>query len=223
TAAGRVAVGAAAVAVGAAASGGGGGGGAGIGVEGQTDAALLLDPLLDLVGQVRVVPQEVASVLLTLTELVALVGVPGARLAYDALLHAEVDQAALAADPGAVEDVELGHLERRGHLVLHDLDAGPGADRVGTVLERLDPAYVQPDRGVELERLAAAGRLRAAEHHADLFPELVDEDRGGLALAQLAVDLAQGLGHEPGLEPDVAVPHLALDLRLGHQRGDRVD
>src|SRR6185369_10422580 len=119
------------------------GAGAGVSIDARADAELLLDPLLDLVGQVRVVPQEVTGVLLTLAELVALVGVPGARLAHDALLHAEVDQAALAADAGAVEDVELGHLERRGHLVLHDLDAGPVADRVGTVLERLDPAYVQ--------------------------------------------------------------------------------
>jgi len=29
--------------------------------------------------------------------------------------------------------------------------------------------------------------------------------------------------NEPRLEPDVAVPHLAFDLRLGHERGDRVD
>src|SRR5262249_62221389 len=91
-------------------------GGAGVSVEARADAELLLDPLLDLVGQVRVVPQEVASVLLTLAELVALVGVPGARLAHDPLFHAEVDQAAFAADPDAVEDVELGHLERRGQL-----------------------------------------------------------------------------------------------------------
>src|SRR5207244_10664094 len=85
---------------------------------------------------------------------------------HDALLYAEVDQAAFAADPGAVEDVEFGHLEWRRHLVLHDLDTGPVADRVGAVLERLDPAHVQPDRGVELERLAAAGRLRAVvDHH----------------------------------------------------------
>src|SRR5439155_2504947 len=136
------------------------------------------------------------------------------RLPHDALLHAHVDKAAYAADPDSVKNIEFCAAEWGCALVLQDLDAGPIADRVGAVLERLDPAHVQPDRGVEVERLAAAGRLRTSEHHTDLFPQLVDEDRGGLGLAQCAGDLAQGLGHEPRLEPDVAVSHLAFDLRL---------
>ena len=109
------------------------------------------------------------------------------------------------------------------HLVLDDLDPGPVADHLGAVLERLDPADVQPDRRVELQRLAAGGGLGRAEHHADLLAQLVDEDRRGLGLAEGAGDLAQRLGHQPGLQADVAVAHLALDLGLGHQRGDRVD
>ena len=36
-------------------------------------------------------------------------------------------------------------------------------------------------------------------------------------------ELAQGLAHQPRLQADVAVAHVALDLGLGHQRGDRVD
>ena len=34
------------------------------------------------------------------------------------------------------------------------------ADRVATVLERLDPPHVQPHRRVELQRLPTGGRLR---------------------------------------------------------------
>ena len=41
--------------------------------------------------------------------------------------------------------------------------------------------------------------------------------------AEGAGDLAQRLGHQAGLEADVAVAHLALDLGAGHQRRDRVD
>src|SRR4051812_43015716 len=95
----------------------------------HADAQLLQDLLLDLVGQVGVVLQEVAGVLLALAELVALVRVPGAGLADEAVLHAHVDQAALAADALSVEDVELGLLEGRRDLVLDDLDAGAVADR----------------------------------------------------------------------------------------------
>ena len=38
-----------------------------------------------------------------------------------------------------------------------------------------------------------------------------------------AGQLAQRLGHQAGLQADVGVAHLALDLGPGHQRGDRVD
>src|SRR5437764_946981 len=96
-------------------------------VQARADAELLLDLLLDLVGGVGVVAQEVAGILLALPELVALVGVPGPGLPHDPLLHAQVDEAAFPGDPGPVQDVELGDLERRADLVLHDLDAGPVA------------------------------------------------------------------------------------------------
>src|SRR6478735_1778217 len=192
-------------------------------VDGGSHAQLLEDELLDLVGEVGVVTQEVARVLLALAELVALVGVPGAGLADQARLDAHVDQATLAADALAVHDVELGLLERRGHLVLHDLDAGAVADHVGAVLERLDATHVEPDRGVELQRPATGRGLGRAEHHADLLAQLVDEDRGRAGVVERTGHLAQRLAHQSGLEADVAVAHLTLDLGTGHERGHRVD
>src|SRR3954452_239234 len=195
----------------------------GVHVDLRPDAELLEDPLLELVGEVGVVAQEVAGVLLALPELVALVGVPGAGLPDEPRLDTDVDQAALAADALAVHDVELRLLERRGHLVLHDLDAGAVADHVLAVLQRLDPAHVEAHRGVELQRLATGGGLGRAEHHADLLAQLVDEDHRGAGVAQGTGHLAQRLAHQPRLEADVAVAHLALDLGAGHERGDRVD
>src|SRR5258708_6494998 len=64
-------------------------------VQARSHAELLLDLLLDLVGEVGVIAQEVAGVLLALPELVALVGVPVAGLTHDRLLDTEVDQPAL--------------------------------------------------------------------------------------------------------------------------------
>jgi hypothetical protein len=43
------------------------------------------------------------------------------------------------------------------------------------------------------------------------------------ATCDRAGQLAQGLAHQAGLQADVAVAHLALDLGLGRQGGDRVD
>src|SRR3954471_2522991 len=190
-------------------------------VHRRADAELLEDPLLELVGEVRVVPQEVAGVLLALPELVALVGVPGAGLAGEPRLDPDVDQATFAADALAVHDVELGLLERRRDLVLHDLDPGPVADHLLAVLERLDPAHVEPHGRVELQRPATGGGLRRAEHHPDLLAELVDEDHRRAGTVERTGHLAQRLAHQPRLQADVAVTHLALDLRPRDQRRDR--
>ena len=125
--------------------------------------------------------------------------------------------------PGAVDDVELGLLERRGDLVLRDLDPHPVAERLGAVLERLDPADVEAHRRVELERTATRSRLRIPEHDADLLAQLVREDADRVRAVERAGELPQRLAHQPGLQPDVGVAHLALDLRLRHERRDRVD
>ena len=108
-------------------------------------------------------------------------------------------------------------------LVLDDLDPGPVADRVGAVLEGFNPPDVQANRGVELQSLSARCRFGSSEHHPDFFAELVDEDRGGARIVQCASHFSQRLAHQPGLQADVAVPHLAFDLGPRHQRGDRVD
>src|SRR6476661_1332744 len=82
-------------------------------VDLRADAELLLDLLLDLVGEVGVVLEEGAGVLLALAQLVAVVGVSGAVLADEPVLDIHVDEAALTRDALAVQDVELGLLERR--------------------------------------------------------------------------------------------------------------
>ena len=109
------------------------------------------------------------------------------------------------------------------HLVLDDLDAGAVADHVGAVLQGLDAADVETHRRVELQRPAARRGLGRAEHDADLLAQLVDEDGDGAGLVEVAGELAQRLAHEAGLEADVAVAHLALDLGPGRERRHRVD
>src|SRR5690242_10801943 len=62
-------------------------------------------------------------------------------------------------------DIEFGLLERRGHLVLDHLHLDSVAHGLGAVLEGLDPANVEADRGVELQRPTSGLGLRGAEHH----------------------------------------------------------
>src|ERR1700677_100129 len=152
----------------------------------RANAKLLLDLLLDLVGHLGVLHQEAANILLTLAELLTLVGEPGTGLSDKALVHTHIDQRAFPADASAVEDVELGLLERRRDLVFDDLDPGAVADRIGAVLECLDPAHVHAHRRVELQRLSTGRGFWTAEHDPDLLAELVDEDRSSSRITQRA-------------------------------------
>src|SRR3546814_5981189 len=89
------------------------------------------------------------------------------------------------------------------HLVAN-LDGGEAAD-------------VEADRGIELQRMAAGGGLRVAEHHTDLHADLVDEDHHGVRLGDRGGQLAERLAHQAGLQAGQAVAHLAFQFRLRHQ------
>ena len=123
--------------------------------EVAVDAQGGVDLGLDLLGHVRVLVEERLGVAASLTEPLLAVGEERARLGDDVVLDAVVEQAARGRDPLAELDVELGLLERRRDLVLDDLDPNPVADRLGAVLDRLDPADVQPLGGIELQRPTA--------------------------------------------------------------------
>src|SRR5262245_5885378 len=174
---------------------------------------LLVDGETELLPYVRfdrsrdfgVLAQEVARVLASLADALAVERVPGAGLLDDALLGGDVDQLAFLRDAGAIEDVELGLAERRRDLVLHDLHLRAAADHLVAVLDGAEPADVEPHRGVELERVAARGGLRVAEHHADLHADLVDEDDDGARLGDRPGELAERLRHETGLEPHLRI------------------
>src|SRR5205823_13415915 len=68
-------------------------------------------------------------------------------------------------------------------LVLHDLDPGAVAHRVGAVLEALDAPDVEPHRGLELQRPPTGGLFRPSEHHAYLVARLIQE----IGLGSIAV------------------------------------
>src|SRR6516225_4118954 len=112
----------------------------------------------------------------------------------------------------------------RRDLVFYDLDLGAraGGD-LGGALDRADTADIDAHRRVELERVAAGGGFRIAEHHADLHTDLVDEDYDRARARNYRGELAQRLRHQARLQPHLRLAHLALDFGAWHQRGDRID
>src|SRR5688572_5572159 len=178
---------------------------------------------LDLRGDLRMLDEVVARVVLALADALAFVRVPGAGLLDDAVHRAHVDELALARNALAVEDLELGLTEWRRDLVLHHFYAGLVADDFLAVLQRADAADVEPERRIELERVAAGRRLGVAEHHADLHADLVDEDDDGVRALDVAGELPERLRHQAGVQADLQLAHLALDLGLRREGRDRVD
>ena len=99
----------------------------------------------------------------------------------------------------------------------------PLADDFFAFFELPDATDINPARAIELQGPSARGRFRAAEHHADLLADLVDEDHGRLALGDHPGELAQRLAHQPGLQADVRIADISFELLLRHQSGHRVD
>src|SRR3546814_9059783 len=85
---------------------------------------------------------------------------------------------------------------------LDHLDLGLVADDLVALFDRADATDVQAHRGIELQRVAAAGGFRtlAGHHDADLVPQLVDEEHHAVAALDVAGQLAQRLAHQACLQ-----------------------
>ncbi|EDP65259.1 hypothetical protein BAL199_01894 [alpha proteobacterium BAL199] len=183
---------------------------------------ILTDLALNDLRHVRVLPQEGLRILPALADPVAAVREPGTGLLDDPGIDPEVEQFAHLRYALAVHDVELDHPERRCQLVFDHLHTGLVANHLIAVLDRADATDVQADRSVELQRVAAGGGLRVAEHHADFLADLVDENHHAARLRDRSSQLAQRLAHQPGLQADMGVAHLTFELSPRHQGRHRV-
>ena len=85
-------------------------------------------------------------------------------------------------------------------LFFTTLRAGARADDAVAFLDGLNAADIDADRGIELERAAAGGGFGVAEHDADFFADLVDENEAGARLGDDAGEFAQRLRHQARLQ-----------------------
>ena len=176
-----------------------------------------------LFAELGVVAQELLDGVAALANLRVAVAEPRAAFLDDVELDAEVDDLAYVRDALAEGDFKLGLAERGRHFVFHHLDAHLVADGRVAVFEGRHLADVEAHAGVELQGVAAGCCFGVAEHDANFFAQLVDEDARRVRLADGGGELAQGLAHEAGLQAHLVVAHVAFDFRLWREGGHGVD
>src|SRR6266478_189000 len=167
--------------------------------------------------------QEDAGVFAALAHAFAAVADPGTGFFEDALVDAEVNQVAFAGNAFAVENVEFGFAEGSRDFVLYDFGAGARADDPVAVLDGLDAPNVNAHGSVKLKGAAAGGGFGIAEHDANFFPDLVDEDEAGFRFGDDCGEFAQCLRHQARLQSHGGIAHVAFEFGLGDESGDRVD
>src|SRR5437763_16136274 len=133
------------------------------------------------------------------------------------LVDAKIDETFFAGNAFIIKNVELRCTEGRRDLVLHDFAASARADYAIAFLDGLYAADVQANGGVKLEGATTSGSFRIAEHDANFFANLVDEDKTGARLGDNGSELAQSLGHQARLETHLRIAHLAFELGLGNE------
>src|SRR4029077_18215913 len=87
-----------------------------VGILGRRDLHLFAQRDFEFVADVLVFAEEQASVFAALAHALGVIADPGAALFEQALVDAQVDEVAFARNAFAVDDVEFGFAERRGHF-----------------------------------------------------------------------------------------------------------
>ena len=183
---------------------------------------LLAQRVFQLLANVRVFLQENSRILAALAHAFAAKAEPRSCFFNQPLVHAEINQIALAGNSFAVQNIELRLAERRRHFVLHHFAARPRTHHFVAFLDRLHAPDVHAHRRIKLERAPARGGLWIAEHHANLFANLVDENQAGARLRNNGRQLPQSLRHQPRLQTHLRLAHFTFEFRLRHQRRHRI-
>ena len=97
---------------------------------------------LDFVAEFLIVSEKLLDGFTALGEFGVAVAEPGAALLDDVILHAQIDYLSDVGNSLTEYYVELGLLERRSHLVLHDFDPGAVAQSLVSVLDLGGTAHV---------------------------------------------------------------------------------
>src|SRR5690606_37801104 len=160
----------------------------------------LPDLCFDLICQFRIIKQELLNCISSLAEFIVVIAEPATALLDYAELYTHVNDLAGLGDTFTEDDIEFRRPEWRGYLVFDDFHLYTVAYGFIAILDLRAAAYVKPYGRIELKCITAGSCFGIAEHDADLFPQLVDEDANGICLRNGGGEFTQCLAHKPCLE-----------------------
>src|SRR2546423_3787710 len=124
--------------------------------------------------------QSLLRVFATLAKALAFVREPRAAFFNHTIVTSEIQQVAFARDAFTVHDIEFGLTKGRRDFVFRDLNFRAIADDAIGIFDRADATDVETQAGIKLQRAAAGSSFGIAEHHPNLFANLIDEDEAGV-------------------------------------------
>ena len=176
-----------------------------------------------LAHDVRIVQQELLSVVTSLTKLHIVVAEPSSALLNDIKVSRHVKHLANTGDTLAVHDIELALLERRCYLILYHLALCSVANDLRAVLYLLSTSYLYSYRSVELQSTSAWSSFRVSVHNTYLLTDLIDKYSRCIGLCDNRCELSHSLRHKSCKLTNVSVAHFAVYLRFCYHCRNRVD
>src|ERR1700722_12405142 len=117
--------------------------------------------------------QELLSIFSPLADALARIAKPRASLFNYTGLDSQIEQLASSADAFTIHDVKFDLAERGSHLVFYNFDARLIAHNLVSLLYLTCTTNLQPNRRIELQRIAPGSRLRIPKHYADFHTDLI--------------------------------------------------
>ena len=151
----------------------------------------------------------------TLSYSVTFMGVPRPCLLDDTLLYSELQNLTRSVNTSSVQNLKFSLPKRRRDFIFHHFHPGFVANDFIALFHGTNSPYIESYGGVKLQRITTRSGFGRAEHHTDFHSDLIDKNHHGVGLFYVASHFSQRLTHEPSLQSNMRVPHIALDFRSG--------
>ena len=138
-------------------------------------------------------------------------------------LGSKIQHIAFEGNAFAEHNIKFRFLKRRRDLILNDLGAGSVTDNVSAGFKLFHTTDLHTYGGIEFQSITTGGNLRISVEYTDLLTKLVDKYNRTVASSDGSGQFPECLGHQSCLKTYMGITHIAFQLCLRNQCGNRVN